>query len=260
MSEVFDAYARYYDLLYRDKDYAGEAAYVAAHIRRHAPAARSVLELGCGTGGHAEHLARAGYSVHGVDLSSSMLEQAERRRAGLPAEVAARLSFGRGDVRSVRQQESYDAVISLFHVMSYQVSNADLRRAFDTAAAHLRPGGVFLFDFWYGPAVLSQRPEVRVKRLADEQIKVTRIAEPVVHPGENVVDVNYTVFIEVRTTAKVEQVQETHRMRYLHLPELALLRAGAFEELATCAWLSDAPPDLASWAGVQVLARSGGPG
>ena len=33
MSQVFDAYARYYDLLYRDKDYAGEAEYVAAHIR-----------------------------------------------------------------------------------------------------------------------------------------------------------------------------------------------------------------------------------
>ena len=26
--KVFDAYAAYYDLLYRDKDYAGEAAYV----------------------------------------------------------------------------------------------------------------------------------------------------------------------------------------------------------------------------------------
>ena len=45
MSQVFDAYARYYDLLYRDKDYVGEAEYVAAHIRKQAPQAKRILEL-----------------------------------------------------------------------------------------------------------------------------------------------------------------------------------------------------------------------
>ena len=161
MSQVFDAYARYYDLLYREKDYAAEAEYVASHMRRHAPEAANILELGCGTGAHAEHLARLGYTVHGVDQSDPMLARAAVRKSGLPAKTAAQLSFGRGDVRTVRTGAHYDVVISLFHVMSYQTSNADLRAAFTTAAAHLRPGGLFLFDFWYGPAVLAQQPEVR---------------------------------------------------------------------------------------------------
>jgi SAM-dependent methyltransferase len=258
MKEVFDAYSRYYDLLYRDKDYAGEVAYLAFHLRRYAPKATSIIELGCGTGAHAEHLARAGYAVHGVDQSESMLARASARKSGLPADVAARLSFERGDARSVRTGESYDAVISLFHVMSYQATNADLQAAFATAAAHLRPAGLFLFDFWYAPAVLTQRPETRVKRLADGEIEVTRIAEPVVRVNENVVDVNYAVFIEVKATGKVEQVQETHRMRYLSLPELALLSGDAFEVRATHAWMSEAPPDAQSWAAFQILARAGG--
>lgn len=214
-----------------------------------------MLELGCGTGAHAGHLARAGYTVHGVDFSASMLTRAEARKAALPPDLAGRLSFSRGDVRGVRMDGTYDAVISLFHVMSYQTSNADLQAAFATAAAHLQPGGVFVFDFWYGPAVLTQKPEVRVKRLADDDIKVTRIAEPVMRMDENVVDVNYTVFIEVQATGKVEQVQETHRMRHLWLPELALYRDGLFEERATHAWMEDGPPGAHSWAGVQVLAR-----
>ena len=221
MNPAFDTYARYYDLLYRDKDYAGEAAYVASHIRQHAPEAARILELGCGTGAHAEHLARLGFTVHGVDLSEAMLTRAEERQAALPADLAARLTFAHGDVRSVRTGETYDAVISLFHVMSYQTTNADLEAALATAAAHLQPGGLFLFDFWYGPAVLTQQPEVRVKRLEDEEIKVTRIAEPVMRVNENVVEVNYTVFIEVKSTGQMEQVQETHRMRYWFLPELA---------------------------------------
>ena len=256
MKGVFDSYAHYYDLLYRDKDYAGESAYVASHLKRHAPSAARILELGCGTAAHAEHLARLGYTVHGVDQSETMLARAAERKSSLSPEVAARLSFGSGDARSVRTGEQYDAVVALFHVMSYQTTNADLQSAFATAAAHLRPGGLFLFDFWYGPAVLEQRPEVRVKKLEDERIKVTRIAEPVVREDEDVVDVNYTVFIEEKRTKKVRQVRETHRMRYLFLPELALLRSAAFEERAIRAWMSEDAPWPQSWSAFQVLERT----
>ncbi len=250
---VFDSYSRYYDLLYRDKDYAGEVAFLAAQLRRHAPGAATILELGCGTGAHAEHLARMGYKVHGVDQSDPMLAGAAARKSSLPAKTAAHLSFGRGDVRTVRTGAHYDAVISLFHVMSYQTSNADLQAAFATAAAHLRPGGLFLFDFWYGPAVLAQQPQVRVKRLADERIDVTRIAEPVLHSNENVVDVNYTVIIDDKSTGDSKRVQETHRMRYLFLPELALLRSAAFEEHATQAWMTAEDLGVQSWSGFQIL-------
>ena len=40
----FGAYARYYDLLYRDKNYAGEAEYVARTIRSAVPDACNILE------------------------------------------------------------------------------------------------------------------------------------------------------------------------------------------------------------------------
>ena len=51
-----------------------------------------------------------------------------------------------------------------------------------TAAKHLKPNGVFIFDFWYGPGVLTDPPVVRLKRLENEEIEVLRIAEPVMHP------------------------------------------------------------------------------
>jgi SAM-dependent methyltransferase len=255
MSPVFDTYARYYDLLYRDKNYAGEAEYVAAHIRNLAPQAKRILELGCGTGVHAEHLARTGYTVHGVDMSEAMLVRAEARKAGLPSAVAAHLSFGHGDVRTVRTGESYDAVISLFHVISYQITNDDLQAAFATAKAHLNPGGVFLFDFWYGPAVLTDPPVVRVKRLGDEEIEVLRIAEPVIHFNENVVDVNYQVMITEKATGGIEQIRETHNMRYLFLPEIAeRLGAHGFSLEQAEEWVSGKAPGNDTW-GVCCVAR-----
>ena len=131
MKQLFDSYANYYDLIYEDKDYAAEVDYIVTHIHKDLPKAKHILELGCGA--HAEHLAQRGYTVHGVDMSEEMLSRAEVRKAGLPADVASRLSFGLGDVRTLRTGKVYDVVISLFHVMSYQLSNDDLTAAFDTA-------------------------------------------------------------------------------------------------------------------------------
>ena len=253
---LFGNYARYYDLLYRDKDYVGEAQFLQKLVQTYAPSTNSILELGCGTGMHALLLAKAGYRMHGVDLSTEMLQWATERLSQLPAELVSRLKFSPGDVRTVRLDKQFDAALSLFHVMSYQTTNEDLRAAFATAKAHLKPGGVFIFDCWYGPAVLSDRPTVRVKRLEDEEIAVTRIAEPVLYPNENSVDVNYQVFIRQKDTGAVEELQEVHKMRYLFKPEIEFLctRAG-LEYVESHEWMTNYEPGFNTW-GVYFVARA----
>jgi SAM-dependent methyltransferase len=220
---VFGSYSYYYDLLYRDKDYAGEAEFVRQLMQIYAPAAKTILELGCGTANHALLLAEAGYHVHGVDMSESMLKRAADRLTQVSPEIAAQIQLTQGDIRTVRVNQTFDVVLSLFHVMSYQTTNADLLAAFDTIKQHLKPGGIALFDVWYGPAVLSDRPATRIKRLQDDTIEVTRLAEPVVYPNANLVDVNYHVLIKDKQTGAIEELHETHHMRYLFQPELELV-------------------------------------
>lgn len=245
---VFHGYAQYYDLLYRDKDYRAEAEYVRDLIRRHSPHADRILELGCGTGAHAQELARLGFGVHGVDLSVEMLERAEERRKSLPRNIAEKLSFGPGDVRVLRLPNRFPVVIALFHVLSYQTTNEELDAAFDTARRHLEAEGIFVFDCWYGPAVLTNRPEVRVKRLADNGIAVTRLAEPVMEPNANVVNVNYTVFIKSEATGVIEDLREVHRMRYLFTPEIeALAGRHGFGIAGAWAWMTQDEPSLENW-------------
>jgi SAM-dependent methyltransferase len=245
---VFSRYARYYDLLYRDKDYASEARFVHSLIRRFAPGASSLLELGCGTGVHAQHLAALGYELHGVDSSPGMLDQAKARLAGRDAEETSRLSFSLGDIREIRLDRSFDAVISLFHAMSYQVANEDLRAACSTARIHLSPGGIFLFDCWYGPAVLTEKPSARIKRLEDESISVTRFAEPAMRSSRNVVDVHYRIFIREKATGKVEEIEETHRMRYLFKPEVENLLSGCGFSLIECGeWMTGKEIGSGTW-------------
>jgi len=252
---VFGAYARYYDFLYRDKDYAGEAQYVHKLIQRYAPGAHSILELGCGTGAHAVLLAREGYRIHGVDLSTDMLERAKNRLIEMPPEQASRLKFSQGDIRAVRINGKFDAVISLFDVISYQTTNEDLHAVFGTIKAHLKPGGAFIFDCWYGPAVLNDHPVVRVKRVEDGKIAVTRIAEPVMYPNENCVGVNYQLFVRHKVDGTIEELHECHRMRYLFAPEIVNLLAQEDLVLLRCEeWMTGRPLGFDAW-GVCFVAR-----
>lgn len=257
MSGNFRYYARYYDLLYRDKDYAGEAAFIHQLVRRHRPAAATLFEMGCGTGKHALEFARLGYQAGGIDLSEDMVARSRALHAGQPPALAARLSARVGDVRHHRESAQFDAVLSLFHVINYQTTDADLEATMATAASLTRPGGVFLFDFWYGPAVLSDPPCVRVRRLEDDVIGVVRIAEPVMHPNTNRVDVNYHVFATEKATGVVTEVRETHAMRYLFLPEMnALLARAGFQSLETGAWLkTDKPLGTDTWYGWMIARR-----
>lgn len=247
MSVFDEQYARYYDLLYADKDYPAEANYVASLIREHLPGATRLLELGCGTGKHAVLLADAGFQVHGVDRSEQMIQRAvdlarTRVTAGL------RLSFSLGDVTNYTSTDRFDAVISLFHVVSYQTSNEALRDMFHVAASHLPEGGLFIFDVWYGPAVLSQLPEVRVKRLEDQNSAITRIAEPTTDFNRNTVQVNYSIFTTNKKTGVTTEFKESHLMRYLFQPELELLLedAGLRLESAT-EWMTSLPASPSTW-------------
>lgn len=251
----FDNYSQYYDMLYHDKNYEAEAEYVSLLLKRYYPAAYSLCEMGCGTGRMARLMVDKGYSLHGVDMSAQMLAEAERMKLILPNSQAERLIFSQGDVRNVRFLSTFDCVISLFHVMSYQQTNDDLQAAFMTAGCHLKQGGLFIFDFWYGPAVLSQQPALRIKRCNNHEIRLIRIAEPNMRFNENLVDVNYHLLIIEEKTGLCREVFETHTMRYLFLPEIkAFLCEAGFELCDTQAWLTGEKPGTDSW-GVCCVAR-----
>ena len=243
---VFGNYSRYYDLLYKDKDYLSEAEYVDRLIKKYAPTAKTVLNLGCGTGKHDFLLAEKGYEVAGVDMSEDMLAIANAQLTTLNLQSA--IQFTQGDIRTIRLSRTFDVIISLFHVMSYQPTNADLRAVFATVKAHLNEGGIFIFDCWYGPAVLADRPVIRVKRLEDEAISVVRIAEPVMHPNDNLVDVHYQVLIGDKETRQLDELKETHRMRYLFKPEIeTFMSENGLTILENTAWMSEREPGFDTW-------------
>ncbi len=246
-STPFSAYSRYYDLLYKDKDYAGEVTYIKALLTRHGVEQGNLLEFGSGTGKHGRLLAQQGYKVHGIERSADMVAQAPQD---------AGFSCQQGDICTVQIDRTFDAVLSLFHVLSYQTSNADLIAVCANAARHLAHNGMFIFDFWYSPAVYTQCPSVRVKRIADAQVEITRLAEPDLHPNKNRVDVNYTIFARDTATGSMQTVTETHPMRHFSLPEIDLLaQMTGFKRIVAEEFVSGKPAGVDTWGVCVVLQK-----
>ncbi len=252
MNQFGNFYSQYYDLLYSDKDYKREVEYIDGLIKSNSSNSKTILDMGCGTGKHAELLCDKGYSVHGIDLSENMLKIAETRRHG----KENKLNFSHSNIQELNLNKKFDVVISLFHVMSYQNSNDKLIKAFEVAKKHLADDGIFIFDFWYGPAVLTDLPITRVKRLENENIKVTRLAEPVLHARENIVDVNYDVFIENKISKEVIEKKELHKMRYFFDTELEIVcQLVGFEVLNKFEWISNKNPEFSSWNVVWIVKK-----
>jgi SAM-dependent methyltransferase len=251
--EVFNRYSEYYDLLYRDKDYVAETKYVGDSLRAVLPNSSRLLELGSGTGRHGRLLAKLGFEVFGVERSESMVKRAmEARQDGASEE---KFECILGDIKSADLHQQFDAVISLFHVVSYQTSNQDVIQTFATAARHLTSGGIFFFDVWHGPAVLSERPSTRIKRVENDSIQLTRIAEPELDIASSVVTVRYTMFAQSKANLALTSFREEHRMRYFLPTEIDLLAHHAgFAVERSEEFLTGLPASDRTW-GVAYLLR-----
>jgi SAM-dependent methyltransferase len=208
---IFNKYSDYYDLLYNDKNYSAEANYVHKLVIRHSSNSKNILEFGSGTGRHGCILAGLGYKVHGIELSEEMC---------MKSKLAPGFTCQQGDIANIKMNKTYDVVLSLFHVMSYQISNKKITDVFSNAAYHLNKGGLFIFDFWYSPAVYTLKPSVKIKRMSNKKIEIVRIAEPEIYSQENRVDVNYSIFLKDLVDKNISTLEETHPMRHFSLLEI----------------------------------------
>jgi SAM-dependent methyltransferase len=154
-----------------------------------------------------------------------------------------------GDATTLNLDERFDAVLMMFAVLGYQVANADVQAALSTVRRHLQPGGLFIADVWYGPAVLTQRPgdRVRVIDLANDE-RILRAASTAMDTRAHVCEVGYHVW-RLGNGRVLDETREQHRMRYFFPLELELLLAAArFDLLRLCAFPDlDVDPDETTW-------------
>ena len=240
-------YADAYDAIYRSKNYEAEVDLIERVLARHGLAGpRRLLDLGCGTGNHALPLARRGHSVVGVDRSPPMLAQARAKASA--ARPSCSVDFEESDIRELDLGRRFDAVLMMFTVLGYQTEDADLMAALATVRRHLEPGGLFIFDVWYGPAVLADRPGEREVSVSDGSSRITRKTGVMLEIPRHLCHVRFDLE-RVGAEGRSGQWQEVHVVRY-YFPEelksalgqnqLSLLDLRSFSD-------DEAPADERAW-------------
>jgi SAM-dependent methyltransferase len=216
--------ARLYDVFYAAKPYHEEARFVSDCFAEAGLASGArILDLACGTGGHALELAALGYEVVGVDIAEGMLEEARKKASarGLTVEFQCQ------DLRQLDVGEgAFDAAICLFDSLGYLLADADISEALRRVTRSLKPGGGFVVEAWHGAAMLSDYDRVRVRRFGLPAGEIVRISETEIDVESESATVSYTVYRQA-PDGRWDCFREEHRNRFFMRLGLARLLEGA---------------------------------
>jgi SAM-dependent methyltransferase len=249
-------HANYYDRFYRDKPYQEEAAYAAGLVKARSPEAKTILDLGCGTGLRSLEFARLGFKVLAIDQSEAMLDAARGHLAAASDILYAAVDFQRGDVTTFGAQARRDAVVSLFHVFSYLVTEGAMDQALACSFANLNPGGVLLFDYWHGPGVINDPPVIRKKVVENGGLKLEKTTVPEHLQDGHLVRLKVSLQVSDENNGVSEESEELYVMRYWFPDELeeAITRAG-FSDVHHYSWMTRSEPNLVSWQACTVAVK-----
>jgi len=225
-ADNFQRYAELYDAFNTEKDYAAEVDFV---LRRKLVSTeiKNVLDLGCGTGKHANAIANLGCKVTAIDRSDQMIDRA------LPHES---VDYYVANILNYKSAEKFDLITSFFHVFSYLSDLNDLKLVLMNCRENLATNGSIFFDFWYTPAVMFQVPAVRVKT---GEISKNRTAKRLTNIEENVVDKKVTVSFDfylhdnANPVANISHFSEVHAMRHFDITEIEYVAKSVGLELVT---------------------------
>jgi SAM-dependent methyltransferase len=202
-------HARYYDLIYAQKAYAGEARFV--HELLGGRPGR-LLDVACGSGRHAREFAALGWEVVGVDYSADLLE------------LAHDLEVHRQDMRELEVPGGpFDAVTCLFDSIGSPQGNDGVVAALTGRRRHRAPGGRTTVEFLHAPALISGADPVRVRRFdLPDGGTLVRISETTLDEVAFVMHVDYEV-LELGADGSYRRETERQSNRFFAVEEMRAL-------------------------------------
>jgi SAM-dependent methyltransferase len=221
-------YAEIYDLLYENKDYVGEAAYIDNLISLCSRKGKEsvILDLACGTGKHTFLLEKLGYNVDGSDISADMIKLAKESSE----EKASKANFFNYSFQESNNISGrYDVVISMFSAFDYLNTLTDIEKSLRNIHNLLEDGGMFIFDYWNGNAVVRDYSPVKILRRKNKNGELLRVSETTINPLSQIATVKFTC-LYFKDDLKAIEFSEVHDMRYFYFSELEnLLMSNGFK-------------------------------
>jgi SAM-dependent methyltransferase len=190
--KLYDDLAKYWPIFSPPGEYDGEARVIGGLLEKAVEGPlETVLELGCGGGNLASHFPKA-WKLTLTDLSAGML--AHSRALNPTAE------HHEGDMRTLRLGRLFDGIIVHDAVM-YMTTEADLRKAIETAFVHCRPGGAAIIAPDYVAESFEEKSDLGGEDGTDAQMRwMEWTFDP--DPKDTTYEVHYSGVIREGGTAR----------------------------------------------------------
>ena len=239
------ASAHYEDPAYYSLAYQKRRHDIDFYVRAARDAQGPVLEYGVGNGRIALHVARAGVTIEGIDLSRPMLDDFRRKLAREPASVQQRVTLHEGDMREVELGRRFSLVTLPFNAFLHLYQRPDVEAFLARVRSHLAPNGLFVFDFSIPePGDLVRDPELR---FPSTPLHDPETGEPVNYAERFEYDpLRQLLLVRIELSAEdgsnLRTVPLTHRQYFPREME-ALLHYNGFEQIFFTADFTDLPLD-----------------
>ena len=131
------------------------------------------------------------------------------------------MKFQQGDIRKLSLGTTFDVGIAMFNVMGYMRTSRDFENAIQNIHDHLRKGGLFIFDFWNGDAVLKEGPSIKKKVIKSGDTVITKGVIPQIDNKKRLVWITHRVRISADRLS--EEFEEKHSQRFYFVDEIKKL-------------------------------------
>lgn len=181
---IYKEFARYYDLIYSQKDYKGEVLTIKRLISKYKKTKdRELLEVACGTGGHVRHLSDD-FQIVATDANAEMLEVARKSIKGV--------AFKKADMINLNLGREFDVIICLFSSIGYVRTYPNVKKTLHNFAHHLKKDGVVIIEPWFTKSTYKVgSPHLTIYE--DDNIKIARNCVSKSHGNVSILDMHYLV-------------------------------------------------------------------
>jgi ubiquinone/menaquinone biosynthesis C-methylase UbiE len=210
MEYLYKKFAKYYDLCYSEKDYTKETNFLQNLIKKYKIKCKKILEVGCGTGGHAIHLKKKGFDIIGVDLNKEMLEVAKKKSKSI--------KFLQGDMRNFDLNKEFDIVLCLFSTIHYNQNLKELEKTLKNFYGHLKKGGLLIFDMGFNEE-RWEGSHVHVGNWSNKEVDLVRFSKSRRQGDFGILNMAYILF----KNKKFYFGEEEHKLRIFKTHEVKKL-------------------------------------
>jgi ubiquinone/menaquinone biosynthesis C-methylase UbiE len=186
MSEerLYKNLAKYYDLIYSDKDYQEEAGKFEKIISDYKETeGKKLLDVACGSGGHLQYFVE-NFDCVGLDLNEDMLKIARDRLDDVKLLKANMIDF--------ELDEKFDVITCLFSSIGYVKTYENLERTTRNFVEHLKEGGVVIIQPWFNREQFNEG-QVHIKTYDGEDVKVQRMSYPTLEGDLSKLNMHYLI-------------------------------------------------------------------